>query len=64
MSMPMPQPLPREYRVTGTVPHPARAVTPRKASAGIEPTLFWVTIAAHGVLIALEVYLAWKAKWI
>ncbi len=61
--------LPRDYRVTGTVPQPApRTAVPRKAEAGL-PGLtaaqsFWLLLIIHGGLIAGEIYLAWKANWI
>ena len=57
--------LPREYRVTGTTPQPARAATPRKATAGIDnSTLFFITLGIHGILIGIEVYIAYKSGWL
>jgi len=63
-------PIPREYRVTGTQPEPPRPVQPqpKKATAGIlgldAATAFWILIGLHGVIIAAEVYMAYKAGWL
>jgi hypothetical protein len=69
------QPLPREYRVTGTKPVTAQPVQPlpQPKKAGAEaaglPFLtasqsFMLLLALHGIIIAGEVYLAWKSNWI
>ena len=70
MSYPTP-PIPREYRVTGTQPEPPRIQPqPKKATAGTgilgldAATTFWILIGLHGVIIAAEVYMAWKAGWL
>jgi len=66
------QPLPREYRVTGTTPpvsiQKLPVQQPKKAEAGL-PYLtaaqsFWLLLSLHGVLIAGEIYLAWKSGWL
>jgi hypothetical protein len=70
MSYPTP-PLPREYRVTGTKPivsQPIQQPQPKKAEAGL-PFLdasqsFWLLLGLHGVLIAGEIYLAYKSGWL
>jgi hypothetical protein len=40
----------------------------RKATAALPSidtaTTFWILLALHGVIIAGEIYLAWKSKWI
>jgi len=67
-------PLPREYRVTGTQlatsqpVQPQPKAQPKKAEAGL-PFLdasqsFWLLLGLHGILIAGEIYLAWKAGWL
>jgi hypothetical protein len=68
------QPLPREYRVTGTVPAPPQPIQklpvqqPKKTEAGFPgldaATSFWILLAMHGIIIAGEVYLAYRAGWL
>jgi hypothetical protein len=57
--------LPRENRVTGTVPKTA-SVSARKASAGLltDANVFYITLGMHAVLIGVELWLAHKQKWI
>lgn len=65
----MSQPLPREYRVTGTAPVViATPTTPKKTEAAL-PFLdtaqsFWLLLGLHAILIAGEVYIAWRAGWL
>jgi hypothetical protein len=60
------QPLPRDYRVTGTQPTVVPLTTaPKKASASANSaTLFWIFLIATSGLVVADVWFAHKANWI
>lgn len=64
-------PIPRDYRVTGTKPPEPQQqpIQPqvKKASTTLginDAQLFWITLGLHGVLIGIEVWLAYKQNWL